>query len=542
MRTGIGWSKLAKTVQHLAFLLTLSILVPGVALAQDDNAEEVSTEQLERRGTVTLDGHEIFAIGPTDKYSAFERAERIRDRIVQAATQPGKAPTASVVKHDIGYAITAGGVQIILVTQDDIDDAGLDGDDLATYQQRQIQKALTRYRADRQLGALTLDAGRTLLWTLAYLAALYALHYGRLRFRLWASERVSLRLKIAEERTAQVIDAEAIYNLTRRLVVGVFWIIFGGLTYAYLVLVLSAFPYTRELANILTSYALAPIIDLVRAVVFNIPNFFALALIISVAVYLNRVMRVVFSNISKGIFKPGNFEKEWAIPTFRIARVVLIIVTVMICYPFIPGSSTDAFKGISIFVGVLVSIGGTSIFSNMLASLVVTYKRSIYVGDRIKVGDILGDVENFSLLETQVRTVKNELVGIPNTKLLSDNIINYSRMKGTTGVKIHSTVGIGYETPKEQVEALLISAAKKIEGVREKPGPFVLVTELTDFEVKYQINAHILRDADTVTVLSNLNKNILDAFRAAQVQIMTPNYRADPPEPKVPPPLEATKG
>lgn len=179
-------------------------------------------------------------------------------------------------------------------------------------------------------------------------------------------------LKRAEEQTAQVVDADAIYSASFHLVVGVFWIVAAAFIYAYVVFVLAAFPYTRGLANALTDYAAAPIIGLCKSFVYYLPNLMALAFIVILARYVNKLMRILFENIAKGIIRLEQFEREWVRPTYNIFRVVLIIVTVMICYPFIPGSGTDAFKGISIFVGVLVSIGGTSIFSNMLASLVVT--------------------------------------------------------------------------------------------------------------------------------------------------------------------------
>jgi small-conductance mechanosensitive channel len=280
----------------------------------------------------------------------------------------------------------------------------------------------------------------------------------------------------------------------------------------------------------------APVVGLGQGALDAIPNLLTLIVIIIITRYLLAILRLVFQNIHQGTIKLKNFDQKWVWPTHRIVRVVVIIVAVVIAYPFIPGSSTDAFKGISILLGVLMSLGANSVASNLLGGFVVIYKRSINVGDLIKVGDILGYVEHVALLDTHLRSLKNELVSIPNSILTSTQIINYTRTAGTTGLLLYTTVGIGYEEPQKKVEQLLIEAAVATAGVKERPGPFVLRTALGSHDVTYEINVYMLKDFKPIKVYSELHANILDRFNSAGVQIMTPFYVGDPAEPKIAPP------
>jgi small-conductance mechanosensitive channel len=279
----------------------------------------------------------------------------------------------------------------------------------------------------------------------------------------------------------------------------------------------------------------APLVGLGQAALGAIPNLLTLIVIFIITRYLLQVLRLVFQNIQKGIIKLEGFDRKWAWPTYRIVNVVVIIIAVVVAYPYIPGSGTEAFKGISILLGVLMSLGANSVASNLLGGFVVIYKRSINTGDLIKVGDITGYVEHIALLDTELRSLKNELVSIPNSVLTGDQIINYTRTAGTTGLLLHTAVGIGYEEPRQKVERLLVEAAVATAGVKEKPRPFVLRTALGSHDVTYEINAYMLKDFKPVNVYSELHAHILDRFNSAGVQIMTPFYVGDPAEPKIAP-------
>jgi small-conductance mechanosensitive channel len=208
----------------------------------------------------------------------------------------------------------------------------------------------------------------------------------------------------------------------------------------------------------------------------------------------------------------------------------------VIAYPYIPGSESDAFKGVSIFLGVLLSIGSSSFVSNIIAGYAITYRRLFKVGHRVRVGDTVGDVVAMRLQVTHLRSLKNEEVIIPNSEILNSSVTNYSSFADADGVILHTTVGIGYETPWRQVEAMLLMAAERTDGLLHEPKPFVLQTGLGDFCISYEINAYCDDARRMPALYAAMHRSILDVFNEYGVQIMTPAYERDPEQPKLVPP------
>jgi len=208
---------------------------------------------------------------------------------------------------------------------------------------------------------------------------------------------------------------------------------------------------------------------------------------------------------------------------------------VVIGYPYIPGSSSDAFKGVTIFIGVLLSLGSSSVIGNIMAGYTLVYRRAFKVGDRVKINDHVGDILERRILVTRLQTLKNEEVIIPNSEILNTHVVNYSSMAKEQGLILHITAGIGYETPWRQVEAMLLEAASRTPGVSKKPPPFVLQLALGDFCVTYELNAYSNQPNEMTKVYTLLSQNILDVFNEYGVQIMTPAYMADTEQPKLVP-------
>jgi len=228
-----------------------------------------------------------------------------------------------------------------------------------------------------------------------------------------------------------------------------------------------------------------------------------------------------------------SFDPEWAQPTYKILRVAVLAFAVVVAYPYIPGAGSAAFQGVSLFIGIVFSLGSSSAISNMIAGYMITYRRVFKVGDRVKIGDMIGDIIETRLQVTHLRSFKNEELVIPNSLILSSQVLNYSSLARTEGLILHTEVGIGYETPWRQVEALLIAAAERTPGLAREPRPFVLEKALGDFAVVYELNVYC-RDAHaTLQLYAALHRNILDLFNEFGVQIMTPRYERDPARPKV---------
>jgi small-conductance mechanosensitive channel len=285
----------------------------------------------------------------------------------------------------------------------------------------------------------------------------------------------------------------------------------------------------------LSAIFLGPLGSMASAVLDAVPNLIFITVLVLVTRYLLKLVRLFFAGIDSGTITVSNFDRDWAWPTYRIVRFAVVAFTVVVAYPYIPGSTSPAFQGVSIFIGVIFSLGSSSFISNLIAGYSMTYRRAFRVGDRIQVGDITGDVTESGLMVTRVRTVKNEEVVVPNSTILNSHIVNYSAFARTDGLILHTTVGIGYETPWRQVEAMLLLAAERTAGLLREPRPFVRHTALGDFCVTYEINAHCA-DAQAMGLLyTELHRNILDVFNEYNVQIMTPAYEGDPEQPKVVP-------
>jgi small-conductance mechanosensitive channel len=222
-------------------------------------------------------------------------------------------------------------------------------------------------------------------------------------------------------------------------------------------------------------------------------------------------------------------------PTFRILRLLVIAFAVVVAYPHVPGSQSEAFKGVSILLGVIFSLGSSSAVANFIAGYTMIYRRAYKVGDRIMINDVMGDVTEMRLQVTHLRSVKNEEITVPNSTILNSTVTNFSRLARERGLILHTIVGVGYEAPWRQVEAMLLEAAARTPGLLREPAPFVLQRSLDDFAVKYELNVYCDKPQESLNLYAALHRNILDLFNEHGVQIMTPAYESDPESLKVVP-------
>jgi small-conductance mechanosensitive channel len=280
---------------------------------------------------------------------------------------------------------------------------------------------------------------------------------------------------------------------------------------------------------------LQPLATLGRGALGYVPNLVFLVILAFLTRYVLKVVGLFFRRLGDGTLHLPGFDPDLAQATDRIVRLVVIAFALVIAYPYIPGSQSEAFKGISILLGVIFSLGSSSVIGNMVAGQSLAFRRAFKVGDRIKVGEHFGDVAQIRLLTTYLRTPKNEQIVIPNSIILNSEIVNYSTLARDGGLILHTIVGIGYETPWRQVEAMLLEAAARTPGLLRQPEPFVLQKALGTFAVDYEINAYCDDPHAMVALYSALHSNILDIFNEYGVQIMTPAYEGDPERPKVVP-------
>jgi small-conductance mechanosensitive channel len=291
----------------------------------------------------------------------------------------------------------------------------------------------------------------------------------------------------------------------------------------------------RPVASWLFDLILTPLRSMGESVLASVPDLIFLVILYFITRYMLRMIRAFFENIDSGVIHLASFEQEWAWPTYRILRLLVVIFALVVAYPYIPGSESAAFKGISILLGLIVSIGSSSIIANIIAGYSLTYRRLFRIGDRVKINDTIGDVMEMRVLVTRLKSLKNEEIVIPSTAILSGQVVNYSSLAEKQGLILHTTVGIGYETPWRQVEAMLRLAADRTPGLLKKPEPFVLQKTLGDFAVTYEINAYCSDPKQMMPLYSALHRNILDVFNEYGVAIMTPAYESDPEQPKLVP-------
>ncbi len=304
------------------------------------------------------------------------------------------------------------------------------------------------------------------------------------------------------------------------------WFVYVLLLYLTLPILFSIFPFSRTWATALFNLIWSPLKSVLFSIWEYLPSVFSILVIYFVMRYFIRFVKYIFSEIESEKLRISGFHADWAMPTFSIVRFLLYAFMFVLIFPYLPGSDSNIFKGVSVFVGVLFSLGSTSAISNMIAGFVITYMRPFKIGDRIKIGDVTGDVLEKTILVTRLKTIKNEIITIPNSAILSGNTINFSSGAIEMGLIIHTTVTIGYDVPWKDMHKALIDAVLRTERLLSDPVPFVLQTSLDDFYVSYEINAYTKEADKQALIYSNLHQNIQDVCNERGIEILSPHYRA----------------
>ncbi len=284
--------------------------------------------------------------------------------------------------------------------------------------------------------------------------------------------------------------------------------------------------WTLEWAARLIAMLVAPLKFSWFAIVDYIPNLLTIVIIVALARFLIHLIGMVFQGVKTKRIRIPNFYPEFADPSFILVKLMIWVLTAVIIFPYLPGSSSPAFQGISIFIGVLISLGSTTAVANVVAGTVLTYTRAFKVGDQVTIAGTRGRIVERSTFVTRIQTLKNVIVSIPNSMVLNNNIINFSKNMGKSGLLVHTTITIGYDVPWQRVNELLKAAAAKTEYIAEEPAPFVLQTSLDDNYVSYEVNGWTQQPEMLSKIYSSLHANILDEFHSQNVEILSPAYRA----------------
>jgi len=523
-----------KLRRHLAALLLLLAVSPAASQNVPQSLPPATEAAAVDTAFVVVNGEGLFRVRGITAFPAHTRAAGIASRIEDLAKDAAFDPAKLVVAAKDNHMLILAGESLVMTILDE--DAVLEGVQkrvLAEVYRNKIIAVIGAYRHDHQPKVILVNA----LYAVAGSAVLAGLIYAVIflfRRMLSVLERLfKRRIESLEAKSQYIVQARQIWSLLTNSVRLIKVSLILVLCYIYLSTVLGLFPWTRWFAANLLSQVVNPLQDIGNAFVDYLPKLFFLIILILITRYLLKLTRMFFNAIAGQRMVFSGFEHEWAWPTYRIVRLIAIALAVVIAYPYIPGSDSAAFQGVSLFLGVLFSLGSTSVISNIVAGYTMTYRRAFRLGDWIKVENAMGEVKEIRLLVTHLRTFKNEEVIIPNSKILNTEIINYSSMARAGGLILHTTVGIGYEVPWRQVEAMLLLAAERTPGLSADTKAYVLQKSLGDFAVNYELNVYCDKVSGMPQIYTQLHRHIQDVFNEYGVQIMTPAYESDAPAPKI---------
>ena len=528
-----GAEKVTRTLIVTAWLLS-----PILGSAAEDASESAEAVPAAEPASLVLENRTIVVFRATVLgHRPSERAAGAKERIHRLMEQRGAgAVTTRALGGGIG--IDLDGVTVFAVQPGDVDEPA--GDTLQSTAEAAVrtlkiavEEARERHSPIRMLEA----AGLAGLALLLYAALLYAVI--ATRRRLTARLSLALKSRVESFKVAGVIamHPSQVFTSVRRMVIIVSWLLALLATDVWVTFSLELFPYTRPWGEQLRGWLLGLLILMLDAMLYAIPGLLTVVVIFFIARFLARVVEGFFRRIQTQHVRIGWLDEDTAKPTERIAVFVLWLFALVMAYPYLPGAQTEAFKGLSVLVGLMVSIGASSVVGQAASGLILMYARALRTGDYVTIGDAKGTVGELTLLATRIKTGDGQEVVLPNAFVVANVTRNFSREAGGHGFIVQVTATIGYATPWRQVHAMLMEAAQKTEGILKDPAPYVLQAALSDFYVEYKLVARAGPEApaERALVISDLNANVQDVFNEYGVQIMSPHYLGDPEHPQVVP-------
>ncbi len=516
-------------------LFFLSAIFPFTGISQNDSETIASTEKKElaqasvEPARIRLFNWTLGVLRVTVfEHSPAVRAKVVQQRILELIDQGRVGKVESRLTAD-GTVITMDGELVMLIAPGDVD--LIAGDTMEITVERikhSLENALDKIRKQKDIKYNLKAAGHALIGMLIYLFLLYAMF----RLQRWLRPKI----EILEDKFGNKLQKIGVFSHSHCFYVFTvinklaLWTYAAVCTYLMLAFALKQFPYTQPWGDKLGTYIFNIISKLAENTIDAMPNLFVVFIIFVATHWIVKISKKFFKEVAQGNIVLNWLDPDAAPPTSKIFSAIIWIFGVVMAYPYIPGSNTEAFKGIGVFLGLLISLGASSMVGQVIGGMVLMYSRAMKVGEIVHIGEHYGKVMEIGFFSTKLRTMKNEEINIPNSVLMGSITKNYSRLSKSEGLIIHSTITIGYDAPWRQVHAMLINAAEKTSGIQKAPAPFVLQKALGDFYVEYEINAFLEKPESILKVKTKLHANIQDEFNKYGVQIMSPNFVAQPPE------------
>ncbi|CAM4061200.1 mechanosensitive ion channel domain-containing protein [Flavobacterium antarcticum] len=460
-------------------------------------------------------------------FSAQDRAEAVSNRLrVLEGDYNFDPKSLKIINSETNTDIVTGEKILFSVSENDAIWNDATPEELAETYRQIIVANFEKHKEATSFPTLMKEIGLALLVILLFSALIY--FTGKLF--TWTASKIELNeeksIKEIKLKDYTLFDAKRQVNALLLVNKIVKWFIVLLLIYIALPILFGIFPWTKNFAEVLFGYILNPLRKITSGIWNYLPNLITIIVIVIFFRYVMKGIHFLKEEIKNENLKFPGFYPDWANPTFQIVRVLVYAFMVVVIFPYLPGSDSPIFKGVSVFLGFLFTFGSAGSLANVIAGLVLTYMRLFKIGDRVKIGDVFGDVIEKSLLVTRVRTAHNEIISIPNSTVMSSHTINYSSETVDSGLILHTTVTIGYDVPWQKVHNALLEAANRTEFLLKEPKPFVFQNSLEDFYVGYEINAYTKNANQQGSIYSDLHTHIQDCFNEAGIEIMSPHYRA----------------
>ena len=519
-----------KITQEIIQAQSSSPKIPEPQINSDGN----QPNSKEQKFPVILDGETLFYYSSLIKgVNAQRRAQDTSQEIKQVAKNFAIPPDALKLMELEGIRLIfleEGTTEdtVFALVKADAEVANVTLDRLAAEYLQITQDAIARYREKYSRRKLALRIGIVIVETivLAILLTLLSRLLLRINRRIEAIKSTLFRPLNIQNWQFLSIDQQS--NLFLASIKLIYWLIVAVIFFSYFYFLTRLLPQAKPWEKAISSYLAGFFKTLGQGAIAFLPNLFSILLTIIIAYYIIRFCRLFFNAISTGTLSVPGFYQDWARPTQRLAVILVMALTLAVIFPLLPGASSPAFRGISIFVGALFTLGGASTISNLVGGFIIIYTRAFRVGDRVQVEDVVGDILEKTILSTRIRTAKNEIVTIPNANIIASKIKNFTAAERDVNqpLILHTTVTLGYDVPWREVHQVLIDAALASPFIQQDPAPFVLQTSLGDFSVSYELNAYTSQPSMMPKIYSQLHQNIQDKCNEAGIEILSPQYSA----------------
>ncbi len=509
-------------MKRAVLVVVLCLFSSGDAGAQEKSS---GTQEQPSGARVGVNGEFLFELrAGVGSLSAEERAEIVNRRLAEILASPLARTQAVVQQTDLGWMVTVGGRPVVAVTEADARAAGKTQQALAEEWAEAVEHGLDAARGRQVRETLVERILVTAILLVLTLLLLLALRKGRQVLERAMEERRE-RLPRLTFRELEIISPQRMFTGVLTVEKTLYYLTWAVVIGGALLIVFSQFPATERYARQVALWLWEPLVTIVRGVIGYLPNLFYILVIVLVTRLALRGIGFVFEQAHRGVISLEPWlHQDLARPTASIVKAVIVVLALFFIAPLIPGTGTTAAQGITVLLGLMVSFGSTSTVGNLIAGIVLRYMRPYYEGDRVKLGETLGDVVERRFLYTKVLTSKNEEVIVPSLQILGKEITNYSARARELGLILHTTVTIGYDAPWRKVHELLVRAAERTTHVLKDPKPFVLQTSLDDWYVSYQLNAYTNQPNRMAAIYAELHQNIQDSFNEGGIEIMSPQY------------------